>query len=101
MLDTKLQKRELSIVLELRKAYSQLIIGPDERTNKMVAEALSRMPDDVREVFILKIFIELTFKEIAYVCDMSKKRAVSLYNRGLNEIGLLLEEKGRGSNEIE
>jgi len=94
----KLQNRELSNVLELRKAYSQWIIGPDERINKIIAEALSKMPDYVREVFILKRFIELTFEEIAYVCDMSKKRAIDLYNDGLNEIGPLLKDKAEGQS---
>jgi len=85
-------------VLELQRTYGKLIIGPDEKTNEIVAEALARMPDDVREIVILKMFIELTFKEIAYVCDMSKKRAIGLYNHGLNEIGLLLKDKAGGQS---
>jgi len=84
--------RDCRHVLKSQRFYENVIGGPDEAINKLVAAALARMPDNVLEIFILKKFIELTEKEIAYVCGISKKKVERTYRSGLEEIGRMLTE---------
>lgn len=47
-----------------------VIEGPNRDAESFVAGALSRLPDDQKEIIILKIFQDFTFKEIASVCGL-------------------------------
>jgi RNA polymerase sigma-70 factor (ECF subfamily) len=67
--------------------------GPDEPTKELVADALARVPEDQREVVILKLFEGLTFREIASVCDESIPTVASRYRYGVDKLRGLLEGK--------
>jgi RNA polymerase sigma-70 factor (ECF subfamily) len=67
--------------------------GPDEPTESLFADALARLPDDQREVVILKVLEGLTFREIASVCDESISTVASRYRYGIDKLRGLLERK--------
>jgi len=46
-------------------AIASIIQGPDELSEQFLAESLARLPDNQREVVMLKLFEGMTFKEIA------------------------------------
>lgn len=66
---------------------------PDERSAAAVSEALSQLPDGQKEIIILKIFQEFTFKEIAGICGLSINTAASRYRYGLEKLRSSLEGK--------
>jgi len=74
-------------VLELQEYYEAIMVGPNESIKKILAEVLAGMPDAVREIFILKKFIDLTDEEIAYVCDIPIRKVETRYNSVLLELG--------------
>jgi len=78
---------------ELHEVIRSTISGPKAEAEDMVARALSRLPDDQREIIILKVFEGLTFKEIASVCGLSINTASSRYRYGLEKLRSLMEER--------
>jgi RNA polymerase sigma-70 factor (ECF subfamily) len=74
-------------------AISTVIQGPDKDSEKLITDALTRLPDDQREVIVLKTFHGLTFEEIARVCGLSANTAASRYRYGLSKLRLFLEGK--------
>jgi len=74
-------------------ALASVIKGPDEKSEKLLAEALGELPDEQREVVLLKVFQELTFREIARICGISQNTAASRYRYALAKLRLFLEEK--------
>ena len=52
---------------------------------------LSRLADDERETIVLKVFDNLTFKEIAQVRGVSINTAESWYRRGIQKLQKLQE----------
>jgi RNA polymerase sigma-70 factor (ECF subfamily) len=75
-------------------AIVSVIQGPDEKAESLMADALTRLPDEQREVIVLKAFQGLTFEEIARVCGLSVNTAASRYRYGLSKLRLFLEGKG-------
>jgi RNA polymerase sigma-70 factor (ECF subfamily) len=65
--------------------------GPDPAPDGRLAEALGRLPDEQREVILLKVQEDLTFKEIAAVCGVSGNTAASRYRYGLARLRESLE----------
>jgi len=78
---------------DLIKTISAEISGPDEQTKNVLSNALARLPDEQREIIVLKIFEELTFKEIASVCDLSINTVSSRYRYGIAKLQTFLEGK--------
>ena len=62
-----------------------------------VAHALSQLPARQREAVALKVFQDLTFKEIAQVLDISPNTAASRYRYALGKLEGLLRKEGFGS----
>jgi RNA polymerase sigma-70 factor (ECF subfamily) len=61
--------------------------GVEEReTNRLIQEAMSKLPDNYREVVTLKVWGELTFAEIAGVLEIPANTAASRYRYGLAEL---------------
>jgi RNA polymerase sigma-70 factor (ECF subfamily) len=81
----------------ITKTYQENLVASDPLAMKHVTEALARIPEYLQEVIILKIFEELTFKEIAFICDISSNTAASRYRYGLKKMHELLEEGNEGS----
>jgi len=77
--------------------YRDNLVVPDPLAFKHVIEALARIPENQQEVIILKIFEELTFKEIAFICSISNNTAASRYRYGLKKLQEILEEGNEGS----
>jgi RNA polymerase sigma-70 factor (ECF subfamily) len=69
--------------------------GPDERTIRLVSRALSDLPEDQREVIILKIYQGLSFREIAAICGSSVNTAASRYRYALAKLRRHLEVEAK------
>jgi RNA polymerase sigma-70 factor, ECF subfamily len=54
-----------------------------DESQQLLAAAVERLPDEQREVVILKIWNELTFAEIASVLEISQNTAASRYRYAL------------------
>ena len=78
-------------VEELSKVIQDNLTGLDSIALTRAAEALAQIPEDQREVIILRFFEELTFKEIASVCGISLNTAASRYRYGMQKLRILLE----------
>jgi len=87
------QQKTMQMNPDNKNAIASVIQGPNELSEKLLAESLARLPDDQREVILLKVFEEMTFKEISRVCGLSVNTAASRYRYGLSKLRLHLEEK--------
>jgi RNA polymerase sigma-70 factor (ECF subfamily) len=56
-----------------------------------VAAALARIPDEQREVIVLRIFEGLSFREIAAVSGQSINTVASRYRYGIEKMRALME----------
>ena len=65
--------------------------NPDAQVSRHVSESLARLPENQREIIVLKVFEELTFKEIAVVCGLSMNTAASRYRYGMEKLRSILE----------
>src|SRR4030066_296892 len=74
-------------------AFGESFAGPDEASTRFVSAALAGLPEEQREVIILKVFQGLTFREIGRVCGESQNTAASRYRYGLDKLRQALEEK--------
>ena len=66
---------------------------PDPSDKESLSLALAHLPEEQREVIVLKFFEELTLKEIAAVCGLSLNTVASRYRYGLSKLKSLLEAK--------
>ncbi len=76
-----------------QNAIASVIQGPDEKSERLLSDALARLPHEQREVVVLKAFHGLTFEEIARVCGLNSNTAASRYRYGLSKLRLFLEGK--------
>lgn len=65
--------------------------GPDPSTGDAIAKALAQLPDEQREVIILKIFQDFSFKETARICGVSINTAAGRYRLGIAKLRVLLK----------
>ena len=69
--------------------------GAERReTGAIVADALTALKDDAREVIILRSLEEREWPEIAQRMDRTTDAVRSLWSRALQRLGDVLEEKG-------
>ncbi len=64
---------------------------PDADEKQAVAAALARLPAEQREVVILKIYRDMTFREIAAAVGTSLNTTASRYRYALEKLGGMLE----------
>jgi RNA polymerase sigma-70 factor (ECF subfamily) len=76
----------------LSKVIQENLRGLDNEILHHTAEALAKIPDDQREVIVLKFFEELTFREISNVCNVSIGTVTSRYRYGMEKLRKLLED---------
>jgi RNA polymerase sigma-70 factor (ECF subfamily) len=69
------------------------LAGSDETSRQWIGEALARIPEEQREIVVLKAFEGMTFKEIAAVCGISVNTAASRYRYGLEKMRQIMEDK--------
>ena len=71
----------------------------DEVANKMQALAIQKILEELeepyREVFMWRVYAELSFKEIASIFNKNENWACVTYHRARNQIKKRLEEKER------
>jgi RNA polymerase sigma-70 factor (ECF subfamily) len=71
----------------IRNSFS----NTDAQAAQLLSESLARLPESQREIIVLKMFEELTFKEIASVCGLSMNTAASRYRYGMEKLRSMLE----------
>jgi len=65
--------------------------GEGDERRQEIETALQRLPDEQREVLLLKIWQELTFEQIGEVLDISPNTAASRYRYALTALRAQLE----------
>jgi RNA polymerase sigma-70 factor, ECF subfamily len=64
---------------------------PDrELFRQQLEQALQQLPDEQREVVVLKLWQERTFEEISRICDIPPNTAASRYRYGIDKLRHLL-----------
>jgi RNA polymerase sigma-70 factor (ECF subfamily) len=81
---------EAAFVESMRRSYS----GSAGTFELPVAAALARIPDEQREVIVLRIFEGLSFSEIAAVSGQSINTAASRYRYGIEKMRALIGGEG-------
>ena len=87
------QQKSLELNPDHKHAIASVIQGPDKESEGLLAESLARLPDNQREVVMLKVFEGMTFKEIAAICGLSANTAASRYRYAISKMRLFLEKK--------
>lgn len=77
---------------KISQVIQNSITGPDLNVLDQASKALAKIPDDQREVIVLKFFGELAFKEIARVCGVSMGTITSRYRYGMQKLRTLMED---------
>lgn len=76
---------------ELAEVIQDNLTGLENEALNQTAKALAQIPEEQREVIVLKFFEELTFKEIASVCGISINTTTSRFRYGMKKLRTLLE----------
>ena len=80
--NSRRQKREATVFVE-RERTVQPEFEFDDESQRALAAALALLPNEQREVLIMKIWNDLTFAEIAAVQGISQNTAASRYRYAL------------------
>ena len=88
----KLRVRGVSDTAEWDR-FASVIDEPADVPAAELARALAGLPDEQREVIVLKVFQDFSFKEIASVCGLSTNTAASRYRYGIEKLRASLEGK--------
>ena len=83
--DARRARREAAAVLESDRAIEPQFSHEDE-SQRLLAEAVDRLPQEQREVVVMKIWNELTFNEIGTVLGISQNTAASRYRYALTSL---------------
>ena len=76
----------------LSKVIQENLEGSDPEVLNQTAKALAEIPNDQREVIVLKFFEGLTFREISNVCGISMGTVTSRYRYGMDKLRKLKED---------
>jgi RNA polymerase sigma-70 factor (ECF subfamily) len=79
--------------LERVGGFTSIVHDPHEGSPAVLFRALGTLPDDQKDVIILKVFQSFTFKEIAGICGLSINTAASRYRYGIEKLRSYLEGK--------
>ncbi len=83
--DARRARREAAVVLESEHSTEPHFESEDESQSALAA-ALDHLPQDQREVVVMKIWNELTFQEIGTVLGISQNTAASRYRYALTSL---------------
>ena len=83
--DQRRARREAAVALDGASHLEPQFTELDE-SQQLLAAAVERLPDEQREVVILKIWNELTFAEIANILEISQNTAASRYRYALGAL---------------
>jgi hypothetical protein len=88
--DQRRARREAAVALDGAQHLEPQFTTVDEG-QQMLAAAVERLPNEQREVVILKIWSELTFAEIGHVLEISQNTAASRYRYALGALKKILQ----------
>ena len=88
--DQRRNRREAAVALDGAEQFEPAFAAMDEG-QELLAAAVERLPDEQREVVILKIWNELTFAEIAVILEISPNTAASRYRYALGALRKTLQ----------
>lgn len=71
--------------------HCEPIFATEDDGQQLLAAAVERLPNEQREVVLLKIWNELTFAEIAVALEISQNTAASRYRYALGTLKKLLQ----------
>jgi len=83
--DNRRARRESDVVSEIEHSVQPKFTTEDE-TQRALAAAVDHLPDEQREVVVMKIWNELTFIEIGRVLGISQNTAASRYRYALGAL---------------
>jgi RNA polymerase sigma-70 factor, ECF subfamily len=78
-------RREATVASD-QPEFFESSFAPADEGQQLLAGAVEQLPDEQREVVILKIWNELTFAEIAQVLEISQNTAASRYRYALGTL---------------
>ena len=87
--------RHAGEALSLDKAggMDSVIEAMGEGSATLISKGLAHLPDEQKEVIILKVYQDFTFKEIAALCGLSINTVASRYRYGIERLRSWLEGK--------
>jgi len=88
--DQRRARREAAVALDGAQHLEPRFTTVDEG-QRMLTAAVERLPNEQREVVILKIWNELTFAEIGQVLEISQNTAASRYRYALSALKKILQ----------
>jgi RNA polymerase sigma-70 factor (ECF subfamily) len=71
--------------------HCEPVFTTEDEGQQLLAAAVERLPNEQKEVVVLKIWNELTFAEIADVLEISQNTAASRYRYALNALKKILQ----------
>jgi RNA polymerase sigma-70 factor, ECF subfamily len=83
--DNRRTRRESAALSEMEYSVQPQFAAEDE-SQLALAAAVGRLPDEQREVLVMKLWNELTFAEIASVLGISQNTAASRYRYALGAL---------------
>lgn len=83
--------RREAVASHERPDHCEPVFAPEDEGQQLLAAAVERLPNEQREVVILKIWNELTFAEIAGVLEISQNTAASRYRYALGTLKKILQ----------
>jgi RNA polymerase sigma-70 factor (ECF subfamily) len=80
--------RRAGEAMSLEKAgrMDSIIEAMDEGSGALISTGLALLPDEQKEVIILKVYQDFTFKEIAALCGLSINTVASRYRYGIERL---------------
>ena len=78
--------------LQQKESDSPCKLTLEKESCQLVRDALEQLPYDQREVVVLRVKADLTFKEIASLQSVSINTVQGRYRYGLNKLRLILED---------
>lgn len=87
---TRRRRREQTVALERRELFDSC---PESLIDAAVAEAwLERLPSELREVVVLRIWGDVTFGDIAAITDLGVSTVHDRYKTALRQLRSALEQ---------
>ncbi len=80
-----------AVALRGHDDFCEPVFAPDDEGQQLLAAAVERLPNEQREVVLLKIWSELTFAEIGVALEISPNTAASRYRYALGSLKKLLQ----------
>ena len=88
--DQRRARREAMAADDSEETYDPPFLAMDEG-QQLLAAAVERLPNEQREVLVLKIWNDLTFAEIGNVLEISQNTAASRYRYALGTLRKTLQ----------